>query len=85
MATTYAADIAPKFRPKDIACMAAFDVRLDDAAWMCGAAPSFGHPDHGNAREVFARLSEGSMPPDAAWPTPWTDAYRAWMDGGFLP
>ena len=85
MAVTYATDIAPKFRPKDAECMGRFGVRLSDAEWMCSSAAAFGFPDHGNAREVFAKLSEGSMPPDGAWLSDWTETYRAWMDGGFAP
>ena len=85
MPVTYAADIAPKFRPKDVECMARASVRLDQAEWMCSAAAAFGFPDHGNARVVFSKLSAGSMPPDGAWPKAWTETYQAWMDGGFQP
>jgi hypothetical protein len=85
MAVTYAADVAPKFRPKDVACMARALVRLNEADWMCSDAATFGYPDHGNARVVFAKLSAGSMPPDGAWPSDWTETYRAWMDDGFQP
>jgi hypothetical protein len=85
MAATFAGDIAPKFRPKDIGCMTPHGIRLGDTAWMCSAAASFGFDDHGNARVVFAQLSEGSMPPDGAWPKDWVDTYQAWIDGGFQP
>jgi hypothetical protein len=85
MAITYAADIAPKFRPKDTECMARAGVRLADSGWMCSDAAAFDFPDHGNARVVFAKLSAGTMPPDGAWPKDWTDTYRAWMNEGFQP
>jgi hypothetical protein len=83
MPTTYKADIRPKFRPGDVACMAPRNIFLDNQDWMCAAAAAFGFPDHGNARKVFAKLND-DMPPDG----PWSDAdlatYQAWMDGGFL-
>jgi len=85
MAVTYTADIAPKFRPKDIGCMTQHRIRLGDSAWMCSPAAAHGFADHGNARVVFGQLSAGSMPPDGAWPQDWIDTYQAWMSGGFEP
>ena len=85
MAVTYAADIAPKFRPMDIQCMERHHIQLGDGAWMCNAAAGFDFGDHGNARVVFSRLSDGSMPLDGAWPQGWIDTYQAWIDGGFQP
>ena len=64
MATTYAKDIRPLFRPQDIACMSRAGVRLGDAAWMCDPAGNNGFADHGNARHVYAALEKGVMPPD---------------------
>jgi hypothetical protein len=81
--TTYTADIKPKFRPQDIGCMAPRHVLLADQGWMCNAAAGFGFADHGNARHVFERLSDGSMPTDAPWSQAWLDAYQSWIDGGF--
>lgn len=85
MPVSYASDIRPKFRAKDIGCMKGRGIRLDDAAWMQSADANFGFPDHGNARHVFDYLSGGSMPPDGAWPPDWLKAYSDWMDGGFQP
>jgi hypothetical protein len=85
MATAYATDIRPKFRPQDVACMTPRHILIGDQGWMCGAAASFGYPDHGNARHVFDQLSGGTMPPDGAWSQAWLDTYSAWMAEGFQP
>ena len=85
MPTAFDADIRPLFRAQDIACMARAGVLLNDATWMCEAAPSFGFPDHGNARVVHARLKAGNMPPDGAWPSDRLSTYEQWMNDGFQP
>ena len=85
MPNTYAVDVRPNFRPKDLNCMQGKGIALGSADWMCDAAAANGYPDHGNARLVFARLQAGDMPPDAAWPQPKLDAYQKWMDDGFMP
>ncbi|TAJ72410.1 MAG: hypothetical protein EPO51_09920 [Phenylobacterium sp.] len=82
---SFAADIAPLFRPEDIACMDPMGVRLGDPAWMTDPAGDLRRPDHANARRVFQQLRAGRMPPG----NPWSDAqlatYEAWMAGGFAP
>ena len=85
MATTYANDIHPLFRPGDITCMARHGAKLGDSSWMCDAAASHGFADHGNARMVFSRLSNGTMPPDGAWPKYKIDICSQWITDGFLP
>ena len=85
VSATYTADIRPKFRPGDIACMAKAKVQLDDAHWMCDPGAAFGFPDHGNARKVFEVLAARTMPPDGPWPQAWLDVFQAWMAGGFRP
>ena len=83
MSVSYFADILPKFRPGDIRCMKGKGVLLGDADWMCDPSAAEGFDDHGNARRVYAALSEGFMPPDGAWPPDWIETYRNWMNGGF--
>jgi hypothetical protein len=83
-APTYGADIEPLFRPFDVTCMTRRHIRLADATWMCDPAASFGFPDHGNARHVYQRLSDQSMPPDGPWSSDMLATYLSWMDSGFL-
>lgn len=87
MATTYSNDIKPKFRPTDISCpaMVTRGIRLGDLSWMCDPSPAYGYPDHGNARHVYDRLMDASMPPDNPWPQSWIDTYSQWMLDGFRP
>jgi hypothetical protein len=85
MSVTFTADIRPKFRPGDIACMGRSHVNLDDVSWMCDAAGGAGYADHANARRVFAALSKGIMPPDGAWSRDWLAMFQSWMDTGFQP
>lgn len=82
---TYAVDIRPKFRAQDVACMTPRHMLIGESDWMCDAAAGFGFPDHGNARHVFQRISNGSMPPDGRWSQAWMDTYQGWMTGGFQP
>jgi hypothetical protein len=87
MPTSYATDIRPLFRNNDIRCMSRRrpPIKLDDAAWLCDPAPTFGFPDHGNARKVYSRLVLGDMPPDGPWSQDKIDTYARWMDDGFHP
>lgn len=84
MPTSYAADIHPLFRPKDISCVAQKGVMLGDADWMCDASGNDEFNDHANARRVFAVLSGGAMPPDGPWPEAKLDTYGLWMQDGFI-
>ena len=83
MPTTYEEDIRPLFRAQDLACMVPHGIRLDQAAWMCDAAPQHGFADHGNARLVQKRLVAGEMPPDAPWSKTQLATFQRWMDQGF--
>ncbi|HEY8008373.1 MAG TPA: hypothetical protein VIE66_16615 [Methylocella sp.] len=85
MPTSFATDIRLLFRPTDIGCMAPRGVLLGSADWMCDPAASAGFSDHGNARRVFAALSQGVMPPNGKWPQERLDRYQKWMDEGFNP
>ena len=85
MTVTFKDDVAPLFRPQDLACMIRSGVDLGSAQWMCDPAPAFGFADHGNARKVFGAVSKGVMPPDAPWPAASIATYQSWMSGGFAP
>ena len=85
MATGFAREILPLFRPGDITCMASKGVRLGDAQWMCDPAGNHGFDDHGNARRVYATLSAGFMPPGQKWSQDQLDIFSSWMTDGFQP
>jgi hypothetical protein len=66
----YAHDIRPLFREKDISSMSrAFDLAsYDDVR------------DHADG--ILARLADGSMPCDGAWPEERVELFRRWVDAG---
>jgi hypothetical protein len=75
MALSYATDIRPLFRDKpDVEMMKRFGLDLssyDDVR------------DHAVA--IRARLEEGSMPCDGAWPDERISLFKQWMDDGMAP
>ena len=73
MALSFATDIRPLFRDEDIDCMKSMGIDLDDPAWMCVPA---------NAQGVYGTLSDGTMPPDEAWPADRVSIFKKWMDAG---
>jgi hypothetical protein len=79
---SFARDIKPLFRAVDISHMEAFDVKLDDYAYMS---------DPDNAKRVLAVLSpSGSeppeMPPDGPYWTPDQLAlFAQWQQDGYQP
>ena len=60
MATSFASDIKPLFRPIDVEHMKPYGILLDDFAYM-----SHAEDDHGNARAVLETVvgNPPSMPP----------------------
>jgi CDGSH-type Zn-finger protein/truncated hemoglobin YjbI len=70
---SYAAHIKQLFREQDRKAMSfAFDL------WS--------YPDvRDHAAEIGARLQDGSMPCDGAWPPAWTAAFQRWVDTGTQP
>jgi hypothetical protein len=67
-AVSFAQDIRPLFRDKDVQSMArAFDLSSYDDV-------------KAHADRIFARVSQGSMPCDGAWPQENKDLFRQWMD-----
>jgi hypothetical protein len=73
---SFANDIRPLFRAKDIACMKPRSVFLDNYDWIRTPA---------NAQRVYDQLSSGNMPLDGAWPSQNVSLFKAWVDGGFKP
>lgn len=75
MAISFATDIRPLFRQKDIVSMqraAGFDLSsYDDVS--------------GRADGIFARLKAGEMPCDGAWPATQVQLFADWIGGGKLP
>jgi hypothetical protein len=71
--TGYAADIKPLFREGDRSSMlSAFDLwSYDDVV------------QHKDA--ILARLADGSMPCDGAWPAEQVELFRSWSGAGTPP
>ena len=67
---SFEADIQPLFREQDRAAMTfAFDLwSHEDVSKHAGA--------------ILARLENGSMPCDAAWPEERVEAFRSWIAAG---
>ncbi len=75
MKSSFARDIRPLFRDKDVQTMqriAKFD--LSNYADV-----------QKRASEIYERLSEGSMPCDGAWPTENVAKFKQWMEDGMAP
>jgi hypothetical protein len=71
--TSFAADIAPLFRPKDVRAMKSrFD--LSDHADVAH-----------HAQAVLDTVSDGSMPCDASWKQDRVALLRAWVAQGCPP
>jgi CDGSH-type Zn-finger protein/truncated hemoglobin YjbI len=69
----FAAHIKPLFRQRDQQSMSfAFDL------WSRGDVSA-------RAAEILARLQEGSMPCDGAWPTEQIEVFERWIDTGMQP
>ena len=73
MALSFAKDIRPLFRQEDVDCMKAWEVELDDYAWMS---------DPANAQLVYRVIADGSMPPDDPWPADRVAVFKQWIDDG---
>jgi hypothetical protein len=70
---TYAQDIRPLFRDRDIQSMSfAFDLSSYDDV-------------RANAEGIYARLAAGSMPCDGRWPAEEVERFRTWIDNGSPP
>jgi hypothetical protein len=83
MATSFASEIRPMFRPIDVEHMKRGGVLLDDFAYM-----SHAENDHANARTVLETVvgNPPSMPPGGPyWTAEQVSLYMKWMDEGFQP
>jgi len=71
--TSFAKDIRPLFRDKDINSMKkAFDLsRCDDV--------------RSHADAILGRVAAGSMPCDGPWPQEQVDLFRRWVEEGLKP
>jgi hypothetical protein len=68
---TFVRDIRPLFRDRDVQSMAfSFDLASYDDV-------------RANADAIYARLEDGSMPCDGAWPEEDVRRFQAWIDAGF--
>jgi hypothetical protein len=72
MALSYATDIRPLIRDKDIDCMkdyGGFDLsKLGDV--------------RAHAKEIYERLADKDMPDDGPWPDENIAKFKQWMDEG---
>jgi len=75
MAIRFAKDIRPLFRDTpDIDTMKEFGMDL-----------SLYEDVKTHAEAIHARLADGSMPCDEAWPKAQIDMFKQWMDEGMAP
>lgn len=67
---SFESDISPLFRERDQDSMTfAFDLWAYDDV-------------RAHADEILARLRDGSMPCDGAWPPEQVDLFQRWLDSG---
>jgi len=71
---SYASDIRPLFRQRDIDSM--LNKQLDLSSYADVAA---------RANDILGRLESGSMPCDGAWPKENVDLFSKWIDQGKHP
>ena len=75
MATSFAVDIRPLFRETpDVDSMQGYGLDLSSYEEV-----------RARAREIYARLVDGSMPCDEPWPSDRLAFFRPWMDEGCAP
>jgi hypothetical protein len=66
----YERDIRPLFREKDVSSMSkAFDLASYNDV-------------RANADKILAKVADGSMPCDGAWPQDRVELFRSWVDAG---
>jgi hypothetical protein len=69
-AVIYGRDIRPLFREKDVSSMAkAFDLASYNDV-------------RAHADGILAKVADGSMPCDGAWPQERVELFRSWVDAG---
>ncbi|MBU1376175.1 MAG: hypothetical protein KKE02_19570 [Alphaproteobacteria bacterium] len=60
-------------------------VRLDSFDWIADPGGDGRHPDHANARRVFAALQASRLPPNDPWSNVQLQIDDAWLTAGFAP
>jgi hypothetical protein len=89
--TSFNADVKPKFRPVDIACMNRQQppVSLADYNYMSDPSGDLTYPNCANARHVLAHLAGTEMPKMPLNGPYWSDndlqTLQEWIEGGTLP
>ena len=75
MAFSFAKDIRPLFRDTpDVDSMKEYGLDLSSYVEVTAAAEN-----------IYARLADGSMPCDRAWPREHLARFKRWMDEGMAP
>jgi hypothetical protein len=89
MSTSFANDIQPLFRPKDIICMSPHGIDLSSFEYMSDPTGNATHADYGNARDVLDRIDGTILPRMPKGAPPWTDSQidllRNWIAEGCPP
>lgn len=75
MALSFSKDIRPLFRD-DLDVPAMKDVGMDLSSY---------DDVKSQAENIYARLEDGSMPCDGAWPDEQIASFRQWIDDGMQP
>ncbi len=73
-ARSFAADIRPLFRDRDIAAMKPNGVDLSSYVDV-----------KKRAQDIYARLSAKEMPCDGSWSAENIERFKEWMEGGMKP
>ncbi|HZQ09233.1 MAG TPA: hypothetical protein VFD70_21835 [Anaerolineae bacterium] len=71
MAVSFAKDIRPLIRNKDIECMKDYDIDLSNVGSV-----------RKNSKLIYERLSRKEMPEDGPWPDANIAKFKQWMDEG---
>jgi hypothetical protein len=89
MAVSFAHQVRPLFKTKDINCMRSRGILLDDYTYMSDSTSDATYPDHANAHHVYGHLTGSEhprMPPGGPF---WSDedlgTFNSWMADGFQP
>ena len=87
--TSFAANVAPLFRPRDQMCMGRMGVDLISYAYMSAPAGDATFADHANARHVLARVNGSELPRMPLGGPDWSAAQivilQSWIHDGFQP
>lgn len=89
MGHSFAMDVLPLFRSKDLGCMKPLGAIRDSFDEASDATGNATHADHGNARDVPDRVDGTVVPRMSMDAAPWTadqiGVLRAWIEDGCTP